>query len=119
MAKSKKQTKKQKQNPKANEEFVETNYDTVLDRICVRAMVPSKLKGVPPKWDNFSLRELREKDQQQLKGWLMRYLARAIFGITSDKDIEEEELIAMVQWMDRSGLPPTRIKEGAFENEDA
>lgn len=108
MKKSHKKTKEPKR-------FKENNYDTVLDRIMVRALGVSKLEGIKPKWDNFSLRELLENDQKQLKGWIMRYLANRIFGVRPDVDIEEEELIAIVQWMDRSGLPPTRITQKAYE----
>jgi len=82
--------------------FIETNYNTVLHRIFIRA----EIKG---KWDIISLREALSH-QQQLKQWLEKFSNRYFIDTTPETDITEKELIDIVKWLDNF-KPPVRLKE--------
>lgn len=82
-------------------EFKETNYDTVLDRIYIRAEIEGK-------WQNLSLRESL-KHQDQLRRWLKKFTEGFFVDATPNIDITEKELIDIVKWLD--GIkPPVRLK---------
>jgi hypothetical protein len=92
------------------EDFKETNYSTVLDRIFIRVKTGSK-------WGNASLREARTKHPKQLYNWILGYVMSRAFGMEKDGKIEERDLLSLIEWMDRMGIPPVRITDEFYKQE--
>lgn len=86
------------------------NYETVLDRICIRCRIHNKFESITLKQ---SL-----KYQPELKRWLRLYTERCkapYIDATPEIDLTEKELIGIIKWLDESGCAPARLK---FKNNE-